>query len=341
MARPGGGAARRALLSVQEAHQHAEHARRGHAFYFVHWLTDLAGAEPTPLQGAEKFVLRFPHSLLQAFIASFSFVGKLADKGETEVYDEYLAWRWRQLSADFPEFGPEPTGNYRIALMRLVVAAQTLPVQKDVFEAFNRQCHVRDQFVLSCEMALSGVVGQPFRPSHLEKDGAVLGPAFLVYYAPQFLRTAGHARQSADALQMLAEVYRQARSMWPLSKEKAGTTVTLRIDQLKDRTPTVIHDGHQWGDGWFLFKRNEREAVVEQRPFYAINASLQGEGEGQGSVRLLCLWKRLDEDVEEDNALFEELELVRLRQDEEQSRNAKGSPSGTGRKRRTSYEPLG
>ena len=33
------------------------------AFYFVHWLTDLAGAEPTPLGGAEKFVLKFPHQV--------------------------------------------------------------------------------------------------------------------------------------------------------------------------------------------------------------------------------------------------------------------------------------
>ena len=33
------------------------------AFYFVHWLTDLAGAEPSPLGGAEKFVLKFPHAV--------------------------------------------------------------------------------------------------------------------------------------------------------------------------------------------------------------------------------------------------------------------------------------
>ena len=30
------------------------------AFYFVHWLTDLAGAVPSPLEGSEKFVLKFP-----------------------------------------------------------------------------------------------------------------------------------------------------------------------------------------------------------------------------------------------------------------------------------------
>ena len=33
------------------------------AFYFVHWLTDLAGAEPSPLGGGEKFVLKFPHAV--------------------------------------------------------------------------------------------------------------------------------------------------------------------------------------------------------------------------------------------------------------------------------------
>ena len=31
------------------------------SFYFVHWVTDLAGAVPSPLEGSEKFVLKFPH----------------------------------------------------------------------------------------------------------------------------------------------------------------------------------------------------------------------------------------------------------------------------------------
>ena len=42
------------------------------AFYFAHWLTDLAGAVPTPLYGSEKFVLQFPHAVLGSFIRSFS-----------------------------------------------------------------------------------------------------------------------------------------------------------------------------------------------------------------------------------------------------------------------------
>ena len=37
------------------------------AFYFVHWLTDLAGAEGAPLAGAEKFVVKFPHAVLNSY----------------------------------------------------------------------------------------------------------------------------------------------------------------------------------------------------------------------------------------------------------------------------------
>ena len=60
------------------------------AFYFVHWLTDLAGAEPSPLGGAEKFVLKFPHAVLDSFIRSFAVLNELAVKNEMQVMEEYL-----------------------------------------------------------------------------------------------------------------------------------------------------------------------------------------------------------------------------------------------------------
>ena len=65
------------------------------AFYFVHWLTDLAGAEPFPLEGCEKFVLKFPPPILTSFLDSFPVVRKLDIKTETEVFEEYLSWRWK------------------------------------------------------------------------------------------------------------------------------------------------------------------------------------------------------------------------------------------------------
>ena len=58
------------------------------AFYFVHWLTDLAGAEPSPLGGGEKLVLKFPHAVLDSFIRSFSVLNDLALRTETQVTEE-------------------------------------------------------------------------------------------------------------------------------------------------------------------------------------------------------------------------------------------------------------
>ena len=96
-------------------------------FYFVHWLTDLAGAEPTPCCGSHKFVLRFPHDVFHSFIASFSVVGQLAHQSETAVFEEYLACRWEELRREIAQLGPPPKGPHAIALMRLVVQASTSP----------------------------------------------------------------------------------------------------------------------------------------------------------------------------------------------------------------------
>ena len=65
LARAGGGAARRALLVVQETHRRrGRRLGRHRSFYFVHWLTDLAGAVPTPLEGSTQFAVRFPQPVL-------------------------------------------------------------------------------------------------------------------------------------------------------------------------------------------------------------------------------------------------------------------------------------
>ena len=46
---------------------------------FANWLTDLAGAEPTPLGGCEKFVVKFPLPVLNSFLRSFSYVEWLSE----------------------------------------------------------------------------------------------------------------------------------------------------------------------------------------------------------------------------------------------------------------------
>merc|ERR1712113_1287199 len=91
------------------------------AFYFVHWLTDLAGAEPTPLAGCEKFVVKFPLAVLSSFLHSFEFVKQITQKTETEVMEEYLKARWSEHE---PSVGPAPSGEEAIAKMRLLCMAQ-------------------------------------------------------------------------------------------------------------------------------------------------------------------------------------------------------------------------
>ncbi|CAK9075934.1 unnamed protein product [Durusdinium trenchii] len=90
------------------------------AFYFVHWFADLAGAEPFPMQGCEKFVLKFPLPVLTNFIESFPVVWDLGPKTETQVYEDYLEWRWARDGVGIAM----PPDACAVAKMRLVVMSQ-------------------------------------------------------------------------------------------------------------------------------------------------------------------------------------------------------------------------
>jgi len=290
----------------KHAIQHERATRSDLAFYFVHWITDLAGAEPTPLRGSQKLVQRFPHAVLASFISSFAIVNQLANETETAVFERYLEQRWNEIG----EFGEPPTGPSAIAHMRLVVQAQERPLQESVHAAFKR-LPAEDRQVLSAEMSLTGIAGQQYR-----RGGSLVGPAFLVYYSPAFLRTAS-ATDAGGALRVLAEVYRQARAMWPASASSADQdkTVTIRIDQIKDRTAEAIAAGHAWGEVWLLCKRNELEAVVEMSPLEDIALGSFTSSEFYLSTRPLCLWMRQrDENGDSeynDAPLFAELEMLK------------------------------
>ena len=121
------------------------------AFYFVHWLTDLAGAVPTPLHGAEKFAKNFPVMVLQSFIRSFSVVQRLAVASPTQVMEDFLNEWWPT------ELGSQPTDS--IALMRLVVQVQMIEPQRAVFSAFQ-QLDPADWETLQVEMATTGISGE-------------------------------------------------------------------------------------------------------------------------------------------------------------------------------------
>ena len=269
------------------------------SFYFVHWLTDLAGAEPTPLKGSVKFVQRLPHSVLHSFIASFAILGSLVEKTETQVFEAQLVARWNETATSL---GPPPTGKHAIALMRLIAQVQDLPLRQRLLGAWPK-LDPDDAEILSFEMALTGCPGQNYE-AHPHKQG---GPAFLIYYSPAFMRTA--VRQDAlEGLRMLADIYRQVRAMWPFSESAANRHVAIRIDQIKDHSPDNIMENYSYGEGWLVVKHNDQEAVVEHHPLYTLT-ELTGQ-----DYRVLAFWRqftKLDELGEGHADLINELKAMR------------------------------
>jgi len=248
------------------------------AFYFVHWLTDLAAAVPTPLEGAEKFVLKFPRPVLGSFIKSFGVLNELAVKTETEVFESYLDSWWSERTAIF---GPVPEGPISIAIMRLVVQSQAEDKQRAIHDSFYA-LRPDDRQVLAEEMANSGLVGQHFQRSlPLIPKG---GPSILVYYSPAFVRTLAPSDALA-ALSLLAEIYRRARELWP-NKSDANGSVTVRIDQIKELPLAEIQQAYAFGDTWVLTKRNELEAVLERIPLDQLAER------AKTTCRVLKFWKR-------------------------------------------------
>lgn len=216
------------------------------AFYFLHWFCDLAGAEPYPLQGCEKFVLKFPLKVLGSFIDSFGVVWTLSPtKTETRVLEDYFVWRWTHHD---PPLGAIPTGQGAVAKLRLVLMAQG-----DSVELLKQFDNLDDEsrVLLSEEMAVTGAEGQsferePLRGTRFEK----CGPALLVYYGPALMQKAGRKDPKA-AMKILAEVFRRARELWPLTTvpNEVNRSVTIRIDAIKDlEAPGILKpdEGHEW-----------------------------------------------------------------------------------------------
>merc|ERR1719162_2933881 len=106
--------------------------------------------------------------------------------------------------------------------MRLILMGQG--DSKQIIEAVG-QLASEDKAVLFQEMAITGCRGQSYAHEPLVESGSSgKGPAILVYYGPALLQKAGKKDPKA-CLMVLAEVYRQARTMWPLTAEDADLTV--------------------------------------------------------------------------------------------------------------------
>jgi hypothetical protein len=234
------------------------------AFYFTHWFTDLAGAEPFPQEGCEKFVLKFPKNVLNQFLLSFSIVQNISVDGatETKVYEDYLQWRWDNHK---PSLGMAPTGKGSIAKMRLVIMAQG--DSKAVVNAFDR-LPIEDQEVLSTEMSNVDLWNQ----SWTRETSDVRGPSILVYYAPALMQKAGK-QDPYGALRLLADVFRQARSLWPLNETQGSWWVSVRVDQLKELTVREIRENNP-SKVWVLTKLTSREGAVQRM---SLNETKRGD----------------------------------------------------------------
>jgi len=231
--------------------------KRDLSLYFVHWLTDLAGAEPSPLLGCLKLTSQLPLPVLKSFMESVKYIQQLADRTETEVMESYLKDRWRNAQ---PPVGPLPSGPEALVKTRLLCMAQGMAGQ--VLEAFDKLSEA-DRMVLSVEMARTGTENQSFSEGFVPSSvrDLLAGPAFLVYYGPAFLQ-----RMNTDSpvrrLEILAEIYRRARKLWPASSDQAGNFVTLRIDAI------TIQGKWSSSDPELLLLRmcSNKQAVLERRP---------------------------------------------------------------------------
>eukprot|EP00930_Biecheleria_cincta_P041881 TRINITY_DN28786_c0_g1_i1.p1 TRINITY_DN28786_c0_g1~~TRINITY_DN28786_c0_g1_i1.p1 ORF type:complete len:1195 (-),score=241.76 TRINITY_DN28786_c0_g1_i1:65-3565(-) len=227
------------------------------ALYLVHWLTDLAGAEPYPEEGAEKFVLKFPPQLFVSFLSSFHCVTFLSQKSETAVMEDYLCWRW---AMNEPPLGPIPRGDGAIALMRLVVMAQGhCNAVLDAWKGLNAE----DKEVLANELTRTARAEQFFELALKVEEG---GPAFLVYYAPALMQK-NCGLDPEGALIVLAEILRHARAIWPLQESAADDTVIIQIDVLKGFHIAELLDQPRPGECWVLKRQqNEINATVCKEP---------------------------------------------------------------------------
>lgn len=122
-----------------------------------------------------------------------------------------------------------------------------------------------DQRVIAEEMALTGCADQRYEcDTSLDSRTVGKGPAILVYYGPAFLQK-NHRTDPKISLQILAEIFRQARDFWPLCAEEGDKTVVVRIDAFKDLSVESILTPAS-GYSYILAKTSGQDAAIRLMP---------------------------------------------------------------------------
>ncbi|CAK0804499.1 unnamed protein product [Prorocentrum cordatum] len=318
------------------------------SFYFVHWLTDLAGAEPCPLEGCEKFVLKFPQRVpsmpvhgsprrrrwdrlllhLGRTWTAFGPASRSSDPPRPSCFsspllvppvweDESgpnlvhigsrthskagpdqaqigqrqgpygLPWNRHQKGPDIvpcllrlreeaglPDRKPGLRGLLAVALARPQRAQEGGQGQPRTDAADGHGGGARGRGAGGLPPAARGRPGRPRRGAGQARlSGPAVhprgepwplgGPAFLVYYGPALLQKHAAGGNLYGALLALAEVLRQARGLWPLEEAAAGSSVTVRIDAIKDADLEALVNVPV-GQCWALHRTNAKEAAVKK-----------------------------------------------------------------------------
>eukprot|EP00403_Amphidinium_massartii_P001014 CAMPEP_0178373800 /NCGR_PEP_ID=MMETSP0689_2-20121128/2049_1 /TAXON_ID=160604 /ORGANISM="Amphidinium massartii, Strain CS-259" /LENGTH=866 /DNA_ID=CAMNT_0019993753 /DNA_START=68 /DNA_END=2665 /DNA_ORIENTATION=- len=209
------------------------------SFYFVHWITDIAGAEPfgdKPWPGAEKLTVKLPSHVLVAFLHSFQFVERLATASEVQVMDVYLRQRFEEMKLTM-----SAPATCRVAVQRLALMAQGF--EKEIVKAFE-QMRPEDQEVLACELARTSCKEQ-FSDAPASVAKGLEGPALLLYYGPAVIQKAG-ASDCLFSLTLLAAVFRAARQIFPLDVRFVDHACSVRLDAIKPLSPEEIVHAQPW-----------------------------------------------------------------------------------------------
>lgn len=249
------------------------------AFYFVHWLTDLAGAVPTPLRGCEKFVVAFPRAVLRTIVHSMPVVQRLATTAPVKLYEEYLHFAWPTTA-----LGPAPRDCDAIATLRLLTQVQDvnrMPTLRAALHLLGKEARAS----LSLELALTGVAGERYS----SRPDAVGGPAFLLYYSPAYLRNCcavDSLEEALAALTTLQLVYSAARALWPREEGNESSNVTILIDSLQSCLVANVLDAHTHGLCFVLQRTSDVDGKVIKVNLEALPAVLS-----TNLARVLPLWR--------------------------------------------------
>eukprot|EP00435_Cladocopium_sp_Y103_P064648 s276_g26.t1 len=261
------------------------------ALYFVHWLTDLAGAEPTPLGGCEKFVIKFPLHVLNSFLQSFKFIEGITSQTETQaafrrVMEKYLKYRW---SDHVPSLGPTPTGPHSIAAMRLLCMAQANG--RNVVEAFSQELPMEDRQRCSQRGDVQDrlrrsifFLGPSTNRGSQPGSWACISHILWACFPPNAMPDPGEGNGVdltmkcnlevvilKTGLRILAEIYRCARELWPEATTLVAASVHVRIDTIKGLSVAEIQGVLAKGELWLVTKHNESEAYVGRASHKKLN----------------------------------------------------------------------